>query len=222
MLLMVIASMAVIAVIIFSQGFKRQSRRIEAHFFENLNQKQRLDDEAASILPETARHLLARNIHIEEIEVSPLSPHIGKTLREVNFRGRLGLNIVTILRGDRKINIPDAKERLYPYDKLIIAGSDENIQHFTREIETRKSLAETEDAQVHVTLSQYVVEPGSPMIGRSIQELDIQNKMECMIISIERGDDNFTRFPTSFTLAAGDTLLLAGEADKLRSFAILC
>jgi CPA2 family monovalent cation:H+ antiporter-2 len=217
---MVIVSMAVIAFIIFFQGFKRQSIRIETRFFENLNQKQRLVDEAAPILAETARHLLSRNIHLEEIDVSPLSPHIGKTLRELNFRERLGLNIVTILRGGRKINIPDAKERLYPYDKLIVAGSDENIQYFMQEIQTHKLLAGSEIAQVHITLSQYVVEPDSPMIGRNVRELDIQNKTECMIINIERGEENLMRIPSTFTFQEGDTLLLAGEADKLRQFAV--
>jgi CPA2 family monovalent cation:H+ antiporter-2 len=212
---MVIVSMAVIAVIIFFQGFKRQSRRIEARFLENLNQKQ----QSAPIHPEMAGRLLSRNIHIEEIDVSPASPRIGKTLGELDFRHRLGLNIVSILRGNRKINIPTAGERLYPYDKLIIAGSDDNIRRLIREVQAYDlAQAEDEEPQIHIALSQYVVEEGSPMIGRTLGELNIQQQTECMVICIDREGEPGIVVSSSFRFREGDTLLLAGEETSLAAF----
>ncbi|MDR1919038.1 MAG: cation:proton antiporter [Tannerellaceae bacterium] len=212
---MVIVSMAAIALIIFFQGFKRQSRRIEARFLENLNQKQR----SAPIHPEMAGHLLSRNIHIEEIEVSPVSPRIGKSLGELDFRHRLGLNIVSILRGNRKINIPTAGERLYPHDKLIVAGADDDIRRLIREVQAYDlAQAEEEEPQIHIALSQYVVEEGSPMIGRTLGELNIQQKTECMIICIDREDEPGILVSSAFRFQEGDTLLLAGEESSLQSF----
>jgi CPA2 family monovalent cation:H+ antiporter-2 len=218
-LLMVLISMALIGVIIFMEGFKQQSKRLEDRFMENLNQKQLHEEQQAPILPETARHLLTHNIHIEEIDVSPQSAHIGKTLRELDFRGRLGLNIVSIVRGNRKINIPEANERIYPYDKLIVAGSDENIQNIMKELDTiNQAQFLEEDAQVHVSLAPFEVEEGSPMIGHSLRDLNIQHNTECMVITVERGEHNILNPPAGFALMKGDTLLLAGEADKLSSF----
>ncbi|MDR1557717.1 MAG: cation:proton antiporter [Tannerellaceae bacterium] len=212
---MVIASMAVIAVIIFFQGFKRQSRKMEARFLENLNQKQ----QSAPLHPEITGRLLSRNIHIEEIDVSPVSPRIGKTLHELDFRRRLGLSVVSILRGNRKINIPAADERLYPYDKLIIAGSDDDIRRFIREVQAYgQEQAEDEEAQVHIALSQYVVEEGSLMTGKTLGELDIQKKTECMVVCIDReGESGISAF-SSFRFREGDTLLLAGEESSLSNF----
>jgi CPA2 family monovalent cation:H+ antiporter-2 len=212
---MVIVSMAVIAVIVFFQGFKRQSRRMEARFLENLNQKQ----QSAPIHPEMAGRLLSRNIHLEEIEVSPVSPRIGKTLGELDFRRRLGLNIVSIIRGNRKINIPSAGERLYPYDKLIIAGSDDNIRRFINEVQAyNKAQADDEEAQVHIALSQYVVDEDSPMCGKTLGELNIQQNTECMIICIDRDDDTDAAVSPSFRFREGDALLIAGESDSLAAF----
>ncbi|GHT33543.1 sodium:proton antiporter [Bacteroidia bacterium] len=217
-LLMVLISMALIGVIIFMEGFKQQSKRLEARFMENLNQKQLHDEKKVPILPETARRLLTHNIHIEEIDVSPQSVRIGKTLRELDFRGRLGLNIVSIIRGNRKINIPEADERIYPYDKLIVAGSDEDIQNLMKELDAiNQAQCLEEDAQVHVSLAPFEVEEGSPMIGHSLRDLNIQQNTECMVITVERGEDNILP-PAGFVLMKGDTLLLAGEADKLSSF----
>lgn len=217
--LQLVISGGVITFIIFFQGFKTQSRRMEARFLENLNQRQLLDEKKAPIHPKIANALLSKDIHLEEIDVSPTSPKAGKTIRELDMRRNLGVNIVTIIRGNRKINIPEADERLYPYDKIVVAGSDENLQKMMQIIADRKQDAGDEDIpQHHVSLSQYIVEDDSPMIGKSILQLDIQRKTECMIINIERDDVSIIAIPPDFTFEAGDTLLLAGEKEKLNSF----
>ncbi|MCC8094363.1 MAG: hypothetical protein LIP05_02770 [Tannerellaceae bacterium] len=46
---------------------------------------------------------MSKQIHIEEIEVSPLSPKVGKTLKESNFRRNTGVHIVSIIRGNKKL-----------------------------------------------------------------------------------------------------------------------
>lgn len=219
--LMVIIGLGVVTLITFSQGFKAQSRKMEAQFLENFTQKQRLEETQAAIPAKIKNHLLSKEIHIEEIEITPNSPKIGKSLKELNFRRRTGVNIVTILRGNKKINIPDANEKLYPYDRIIVAGSDENIQKLSNSIKERKtksSASEDEIAEHHVHLSQYVVEEESCIIGKNVVELCIPEKTECMIISIDRNNETIINISPQFTFEAGDTLLLAGEKDKLMLF----
>lgn len=220
-LLMVIIALGFITFTIFFQGFKTQSRRIEARFMENLHSKQKMDERNASILPTVANDLISKDIHIEEVEVSPQSPSIGKTLRELNFRQKTGVNIITIIRGGKKINIPDGKEHLYPYDKIVISGSDEEIQTFSKYIEKQQdkhSAAEDDSGEHHISLSQYEVEPESSVIGKTIIELAVREKTECMIIGIDRKNESITQFTPDFRFEAGDVLWLAGEKDKLNSF----
>jgi len=217
--LQLIISGGVVTFIIFFQGFKKQSRKIEAHFLENLHQKERFDEKKAAISTKVANTLLSKHIHVEEIDVAPNSPKVGKTLKELNLRKSMGLNIVSIIRGNAKINIPDASERIYPYDKLIVAGDDEDIKRMCQVIQDRNQTIDEEDEpEYHIFLSQYIVEAGSPMIGHSIQELNIQEKTECMIINIERKDISLSHIPPSFTFEEGDLLLLAGETQKLDTF----
>ena len=221
--LMVIIGLIVITLIIFSQGFKAQSRKMEARFLENLNYKQIMEEKKAAISTVVTHQLKSKEIHIEEIEISPTSPKIGKTLRELNFRGKTRVSIVTILRGSKKINIPDANERLYPYDRIVLAGADEDIQKLIQSIEERKrnkkdNTSDIDTAEHHVSLSQFVIDEDSPLIGRTIAQLSMQEKTECMIICIDRDDQSIINFPAGFTLENGDTLLLAGERDKLNVF----
>ncbi|MDR0657519.1 MAG: cation:proton antiporter [Mediterranea sp.] len=219
--LMVVIGLVVITLIIFSQGFKAQSRKMEAHFLKNLNYKQLMEEKKAAIPTLITHQLKSKEIHIEEIEISPASPKIGKTLRELNFRAKTRVNIVTILRGNRKINIPDANERLYPYDRIVLAGADDDIQQLTQSIEERNknnTMNDNDTAEHHVSLSQYVIDNDSPMIGKTIAQLSVQEKTECIIICIDRNDESIINFPAHLVLEEGDTLLLAGERDKLDTF----
>lgn len=218
--LMVIISLAVITLIIFSQGFKKQSRKIEARFLENLNLKQKLDEKKAAIPTTVANDLRSKNIHIEEFEISQSSPSIGKTLRELNFRQKTGVNIVTIIRGPKKINIPDGNERLYPFDKLVVSGSDEEMTQLSHYLEDKRLQASQleEEAQHHICLSQYLIVPDSPLIEKTIASAGIREKTECMVIGIDRNDESIIQFTPSFVFAENDIIWLAGEKEKLNSF----
>jgi CPA2 family monovalent cation:H+ antiporter-2 len=131
----------------------------------------------------------------------------------------LRLHIVSIIRGGRRINIPDADERLFPYDKLIVAGSDENIRGLVEFLDARAQLStDADEVQPHIVLSQYVVETNSPLLGKSMIELSIQQKSECMIISVSRGEEAYVHVSASFIFEEGDTLLLAGEQVRLDNF----
>ncbi|NDV69509.1 cation:proton antiporter [Dysgonomonas sp. 25] len=216
-----IIALVFLTIITFSQAFKKQSRMIENRFIQNLNSKQQYDESLAAIPSQVANDLLSKDIHIEEVEISPLSNVIGKSLRELNFKQRTGVNIICVIRGERKINIPDGKEILYPYDRIVIAGSDEEIQSFTTSLEERnKALEEKEEesATYHISLSQYIVEKGSAMIGKSIIKLNIRDKTECMIIGIDRNDESITNFDARFIFQEGDILWLAGEKEMLNAF----
>lgn len=219
--LMIIIALAVITIVIFFQGFKTQSRKIEARFMENLHGKQKLDERNAAILPVVANDLLSKDIHIEEFEVSPLSPSVGKTLKELNFRQKTGVNIITIIRGGKKLNIPDGREYLYPYDKIVISGSDEEIQNFSNHIDEQKDKGQealAESHEYHISLFQYEIEKSSRMIGKSVIELGIREKTECMVIGLDRQGESITSVPPDMKFEEGDILWLAGERDKLNSF----
>lgn len=218
--LMVIISLVVVTLIIFSQGFKAQSRRIEARFLENLNLKQRLDEKKAAILPTVANDLRSKNIHIEEFEISQSSPNIGYSLKELNFRQKTGVNVVTIIRGSKKINIPDGNERLYPFDKLVVSGSDEEMQKLAQFLEDKKVQISQmeEEAQHHISLSQFIVEPKCSLIGKTIAEANIRERTECMIIGIDRNGESIINITPNIVFEEDDVIWLAGEKDKLNSF----
>lgn len=217
--LLILIALAVTTGIILSQQLKKQSRKIEAHFLKNLSQKQIYEEKKTAIPSTVANDMRAKDVHIEEYEISPDSPIIGKTLLELEFKQKTGVSVITILRGNRKINIPGANEHIYPYDRIVVSGCDEELQKLTASIESRKSAGSYEDPPLHhISLSQYEIENGSSLIGKSIKELKLREKTETLIIGIERNEKSIVNFSSDFTFQEGDTLLLAGEQEKLDLF----
>jgi CPA2 family monovalent cation:H+ antiporter-2 len=216
--LLILIAFTVTVGIILSRGLKKQSRKIEAQFLKNLGQKQAYEDKKAAIPVTVANDMRAKDIHIEEYEISPNSPITGKTLQELRFKQETGVSVITILRGNRKINIPAAGEYLYPYDKIVVSGCDGELQKLNASLGNELSLDHEDIPQHHINLSQYEIENGSPLTGKTIKELKLRERTETLIVEIERNGKSIINFSSDFTLLEGDTLLLAGEQEKLDIF----
>jgi hypothetical protein len=72
--------------------------------------------------------LLPWDAHLTEFEVSPDAAVIGKTLQELAFRERHGVNVVRIERGRNTIVAPKGMEQMFPFDKITVVGTDEQLR----------------------------------------------------------------------------------------------
>lgn len=216
--IMLAVASAVIILTILSKRLKRQSILMERHFFSNLAAREVEQERKAPINQRFANHLLARDLHLADFEVKQNSPSMGKSLKELNFRQKCNVNIVTIIRGDRRINIPGGEERLYPFDKLVVVGADEDLNHFRKYLEERykKSYAEQSSVQSEdMNMEQFLISEGSRLIGRSILESGIRDQAACLVIGIERGSTSIKNPPPTTVFEEGDVVWIVGERDKL-------
>ena len=190
---------------------------MERHFFTNLTAREMENERKAPINQRFANHLLERDLHLADFEVKQNSPSMGKTLKELNFRQKCNVNIVTIIRGDRRINIPGGEERLYPYDKLVVVGADDDLEHFRQYLEERYKTAQ-KNGQVQaeeVNMEQFIIVEGSRLIGRTILESGIRDKAACLVIGIERGNSSIKNPSPSTIFQEGDIVWIVGEHEKV-------
>lgn len=216
-IMLVIAS-ALIILIIFSKRLKRQSILMERHFFSNLSARELEQERNAPINQRFANHLLERDLHLADFEVKQNSPSMGKSLKELNFRQKCNVNIVTIIRGNQRINIPGGDEVLYPFDKLVVVGADNDLEQFRNHIEEcyKESYAEhVNDKIEEVNMEQIIISEGSKLIGRSIIESGIRDKAACLVIGIERGNTSYRNPAPSTVFQEGDIIWIVGEKDKI-------
>ena len=195
-LLLVIAT-TVILFFIYSKRLKKYSIQLERRF---------------------VKHLLDRDLHLADFEVSQSSPSVGKTLKELNFRQTCGVSVVTIIRGEERINIPGGEERLYPFDHIIVAATDQEINVFREFVENRVEKRKHELEQQRppeVSLEQFTIEANTPLVGRTIRESGIRDKAACLVIGIERNGTSIMNPAPDTTFETGDVVWIVGEKDKL-------
>lgn len=220
----VLLILAVTLIIIFAlwEGFSNRSARMEKHFFDNLNSNEIMMEKSAAISKDAKNEMLNKNLHLTEIDIPQNSGLVGKTLSEINLKQVAGVDIISIIRGTEKINIPGGKVQVFPFDKLVIAGTDEEIQKFEAEVEKRTQNASDQSVkhenQHKIEISQYMLKDNSPLIGMHIKDSNIKEKAHCAIIGIDRSGKSLDSFGGDTLLNSGDILWLAGEKANLKSF----
>lgn len=217
-IVLIIASIIIILAI-FSKKLKKQSILMERRFFSNLSARETEQEKQSPISHRFANHLLERDLHLADFEIKQNSPSLGKSLKELNFRQKCNVNVVSIIRGEKRINIPGGEERLYPFDKLIVVGADNDLEHFRKYIEERyrqsEHLRQQDNRKKEIRMEQIRIWPGSRLIGRSIIESGIRDKAACLVIGIERGNSSIQNPPPVTVFQEGDIVWLVGEPDKL-------
>ena len=75
-----------------------------------------------------------------------------------------------IVRGERRIYIPQSDECIYPQDKLIVVGTDGQLQKFRSELDIRQDFPDEKNVRQEVTLHSFTVDEESPLLNKSIAQ----------------------------------------------------
>ncbi|MBN2787605.1 MAG: cation:proton antiporter, partial [Paludibacteraceae bacterium] len=205
---------ATVVLILFSSWIKKGSINIEKRFLTNLTERQIREDNNKPMKKEFVKHLLSRDIHLADFEVQTHSPFVGKQLKELHIREDYGVNIVSIVRGNARIHIPKGNEMIFPYDRIVVAGTDHQMMRFNYRME-ECTVNEENVEQNDVVLEQLLLEENSPLIGKTIRSSEIREKYGCMIIGIERPHKYLMNPESSEELKTSDILWLVGEKQKI-------
>lgn len=179
-------------ILAFSNGFMRFYTLLEHRFLDNLNKRQR---QASFIIPE----VLQQNFHLERVFVSPMSQVVGKKLKETEFRHKYKVSVVCIERGKDTYDLPDKDIVFYPYDKVTLVGSDDNINMVKPllDIEDTELIHERHDHKMN--LHKVQLSKRSPLHQISLLDSLFKDKYEAMVIAIQRGND-FILSPEASTI----------------------
>lgn len=206
--------------LLFSARVERVYERFVQRFILSLSEAEELEIERPS-----AHHALGRGAkmltpwdgHIATFEVSYDSTVVGKTLAELAVRERYGVTITLLERGGKKIPVPPSWERIYPMDRLHVIGGDEELARFQKLIEIEGGPPLATALGESYSLQSHFVHEGSPFIGRPIRGSGIREKVNGLVVGVERGGERILNPAADFQIDEGDLLWIVGETDKLRA-----
>jgi len=202
---------------VVSSHLKAGSISIERRFKENFHEKEKFRESKAPLTKGFVNHVLARDLHLADFAILPSYPVVGKTLKEFHFRQLFGMSIVTIVRGNTRINIPNGNERIFPGDHIVLLGTDSQMDIFQKRIEehTKKYEIQEHEPLPEVQMKQIQIGSESHLIGKTIRTSGIQEKNDCLLIGIERNNTSMRNPDLDLKLEEGDILWLIGENSNI-------
>ena len=204
--------LAAIFAIIMSRSLKRQSRRIEQTFTDNLNLRERQAAERAG-RPQFAGRLVERDVHLSDFTIPVGISWAGETLAKLNLGHRFGVHVVSVQRGAKRINIPSGLTAILPSDRLQVIGSDEQLANFAHELEVQTQAATREEkTDGEMKLRRLVINFGSRFAGQTIQQSGIRQNFHCLVVGLEKEDSESLVSPNPQTpFHVGDIIWVVGE-----------
>jgi CPA2 family monovalent cation:H+ antiporter-2 len=212
-------ALVILLLLLTSRGLHNQTLKMERRFKTNLNEKEHYEESQKPISKGFANHLLERDLHLSGFQIEPYYSILGKTLKELKFRQAYGVDVVTIIRGVLRINIPNGDERIYPGDHLIVLGTDEQMEIFRQRLEEkkRKYSGYEEKTVDNVCLRQIEIEPHSCLIGKNIKTSGIQEGYDSLVVGVERHNTSMLNPDLDLEFEEGDILWLVGENKNINN-----
>jgi len=197
----------VLMMFIFSRKLQSFYNKLEKRFILNLNARENLKPD-----------ILPWDTHLTELVVSPESEVVGQTLASLMIREKYGVNIAMIERGRTNIPTPGRDERLYPNDKLLLIGADDQLAAVKTilEVDIPETESEKNFPDKEMTLQKVVVNLESPVYGLSIRNAGIREKAQALIVGIERGTERILNPSSDFIFDNGDVVWIVGNNRKIK------
>lgn len=196
----------ILLILVFSKRVRRNLRRIESRFMDNLNERE--------LLRSGKKNAVVYDLHKAIMKVGTACSFVGERLMDSDVRRRYGVNIAGVQRGSLYIPIPDGKTRIYPGDIISVIGTDEQIERMLPEVEANLPEPEVSVDPSDVKLLSIKLSPTSPLISKTPRSASLRNNFDALVVAVDRGDEHIDSRP-DLVFQAGDILWIVGNAAKL-------
>ena len=213
--LLITLGIIVVLTIILSRTVKKRSIALERLFINNLRSRDIEAQVHGRKRPLYEGRLLDRDIHIADFDVPSDSKWMGQTLAQLSLGHKYGVHVSSIMRGGRRLNIPDGDYVIYPGDRLQVIGSDDQLAKLGIALKTELIGEDPYLEQREMKLRQLIIGDDSPFVGKTLQESGIRSLYSCMVVGIEEGEENLSPVNPQRRFCAGDIIWVVGEQEAL-------
>jgi len=213
---------AIIVLYLFSRRIQAFYQRIETRFIKNLNarelaaaEKEALEIDVIQRNADIQLELAPWSAYITDLEVNPHAEYIGKTLAELQWREKYGINIAYIKRGDKLIHAPSRINKLLPYDHAGIIATDEQMRTFKPVFDAVESIELLQPNVEDIVLQKIVVNEFNKLKGKSIRDSGIRERTNGLIVGIERGNSRILNPESTMVFEWQDAVWIVGDRKKI-------
>lgn len=181
---------------------------VETRFLTNFNERllqQYGDSDDATWLDE--------KLYVTEL-ICP-SEEAGKDLRTLGWGRRYGVNIIKIVHGRRKLDIPSGDTVLSEGDRLAVLGERENLVSLRLSVGAGEAELPTLQAYISGEKALYTytldVAKNDHLAGCTIRDSGLRENYDCMILGLQRNLLPIIGPDVNFVIQRGDLVWLLGS-----------
>ncbi len=149
---------------------------------------------------------------IADVRLPAGSALAGRRLCEATVRADSGACVIAVSRAGRTIFDPEPDLQLFPGDHLVLIGSPEDLLRAREHLQQQEFDQQPQD---EFAIQEIVLDAASPLVGRSLAEMDFRNRFGATVVGIGRGEDEFVTPDPHEPLRAGDRLFVAGPREMM-------
>jgi di/tricarboxylate transporter len=159
--------------------------------------------------------------YLTEVRVPAESPLVGRTVVAEEISDRFRLNVLEILRGQRKISIDIRSTAIEPDDVLLVRGTMEDIlalkQHHGLLLLSEVKLSDWDLNDESNILMELQLSPMSRFAGQTLKTIDFRKRFGCFVLALNRTGELIHDKLALIPLKPWDTLLVFGPRARVEA-----
>ncbi len=162
----------------------------------------------------TLVQLIAAELDFHEARLAGAG-HAGRTLRQLDLRGRFGVNVLAVLRAGELERTNLANLVLETGDVLLVQAPDAGLAALAGEGFEVAAATDLGAYRIDEWLMIVHVPAGSALLGKTLRETRLGDAAGLTVLGIARDGTRGLITGPEATLAPGDVLVARGEAENL-------
>jgi di/tricarboxylate transporter len=159
------------------------------------------------------------NDYITEVVVAPNSKLIGKGVSDWGKISQTKVQILGLIRANRRIHAPDPEETLLEGDILILETDADELKAVMDNTGVAligdKKVPDHPQGAGNIAVVEAVVMAGSSLLGRSVSDIGLRRQHGLNLLAVARREQKIHRRLEHIIFQTGDVLLLQGREDGL-------
>ncbi len=156
--------------------------------------------------------------YLTEAKLNGKSPLAGKTVADLKAIGE-GIEIVSILRNERRVQAPLPDASLKAGDIVLLRGDAAVLERVVAEggldLTGKDRPTQKEDALDPDRIAEAIIGPDSTLIGQSAGDIALHSRFGVNMIAISRSGERFSQRLRDIRLRAGDIVVIQGDEKLL-------
>jgi di/tricarboxylate transporter len=157
--------------------------------------------------------------YLTEAKLREKSPLAGKTVADLKAIGGEAIEIVSILRNERRVQAPLPDASLRAGDILLLRGDAAVLERVVAEggldLTGKDRPTQKDDALDPDRIAEAIIGPDSTLIGQSAGDIALHSRFGVNMIAISRSGERFSQRLRDIRLRAGDIVVIQGDEKLL-------